>query len=95
MPVNITVHADGVSFPVRVTPRAKRNAVAGLTGEALKVTVQPPPEDGRANDAVIEVLADWLGIKCRQVAIIAGGTNRQKIVRVTGITPDVITNRLL
>ena len=70
---------------MRVTPRAKRNEVAGAHGNALKVCVTAPPEGGRANDALIEVLADWLGVKRRQVEIISGATSRNKIVRVAGI----------
>jgi uncharacterized protein len=92
--VQLTVHTDGVSFPVRVAPRAKRNAVAGMTGDALKVAVQQPPEDGRANEAVIELLADWLNVKRRQVAIVTGATHRNKIVRVTGVSRAIIEDRL-
>jgi hypothetical protein len=79
---------------VRVTPHAKCSAVAGLTGDALKVCVTAPPEDGRANDALIEVLADWLGVKRRQIEIISGATNRNKVVRVTGITRESIDARV-
>ena len=92
--MQFTVHTDGVSFPVRVAPRAKRSAVAGVTGDALKVAVQQPPEDGRANEAVIEVLADWLGVKRRQVAIVTGTTHRNKIVRVTGVSRALVEERL-
>jgi hypothetical protein len=49
------------------------------------VYVTAPPEDGRANDAVLEVLAEFLGVKCRQVEIIQGVTSRNKVVRIAGI----------
>jgi uncharacterized protein (TIGR00251 family) len=75
--------ADELTIQVRVTPRAKRNAVTRTPDGSLKVYVTAPPEDGRANDAVIEVLADWLGVKRRQVEIIRGATSRNKVVRVT------------
>lgn len=78
---------------MRVTPRAKRNGVVGMHGDALKVCVTAPPEDGRANDAVVEVLADWLGVKRRQIEIVSGATNRNKVVRVEGITAENIRSR--
>lgn len=77
-----------------MTPRAKRNEVAGTRGDALKICVTAPPEDGRANDAVVEVLADWLGVKRRQIEILSGATNRNKIVRVGGITNGDLHARL-
>jgi len=75
---------------VRVAPRAKRNGVAGAHGDALKVCVTAPPEGGRANDALVEVLADWLGVKRRQIEIVSGATSRNKVVRVTGITRESV-----
>ena len=75
------------TFLVRVQPRAKRNAVQPAAGGGLKVYVTAPPEDGRANEAVVEVLAEWLGVKRRQVEIVSGETNRNKVVRVTGVPP--------
>jgi hypothetical protein len=92
--LRITTGPGGITFPVRAAPRAKRNAVAGLTGDALKICVTAPPEDGRANEALIEVLADWLGVKRRQVEIISGQSNRNKVVRITGITPDQVLANL-
>ena len=83
MTVKVTVTGDAISLAVRVQPRAKRNAVVGRTGDTLKDCVTAPPEDGRANDAVIETLADWPGVKRRQIEIISGATNRNKVVRVT------------
>jgi len=76
---SITVH-------VRVQPRAKRNSVEPAAGGGFKVYVTAPPEDGRANDAVVETIAEWLGVKRRQVEILRGATSRQKVVRITGAT---------
>jgi uncharacterized protein (TIGR00251 family) len=73
-----------ITLAVRVTPRARRNAVVRTADKSLKVYVTAPPEDGRANDAVVEVVAEWLGVKRRQVEIIRGTTNRNKVLRVTG-----------
>ena len=79
---------------MRVTPRAKRNAVVGIVGDAVKVCVTAPPEDGRANDALIEVLAAWLGVKRRQIEIVSGATSRNKVVRVTGLTREHLEAKL-
>lgn len=75
------------TFEVRVQPRAKRNAVTKAADGSLKVYVTAPPEDGRANEAVVETIAEWLGVKRRQVEIIRGATSRNKVVRVTGVSP--------
>ena len=75
-----------ITFLVRVQPRAKRNAVQPAAGGGLKVYVTAPPEDGRANDAVVETIAEWLGVKRRQVEIVSGATNRNKVVRITNIS---------
>jgi uncharacterized protein (TIGR00251 family) len=72
------------TIQVRVTPRARRNAVERQPDGRLKVYVTAPPEDGRANEAVVEIIAEWLGVKRRQVEIISGATSRNKIVRITG-----------
>jgi uncharacterized protein (TIGR00251 family) len=77
---------QSITLAVRVTPRARRNAVVKTDDKSLKVYVTAPPEDGRANEAVVEVIAKWLGVKRRQVEIISGATSRQKLVRITGAT---------
>ena len=78
---------EHATFLVRVQPRAKRNAIRPGAGGGLKVYVTAPPEDGRANEAVVEIIADWLGVKRRQVEILSGETNRNKVIRVTGLSP--------
>ena len=74
-----------LTIHVRVQPRARRNSVGPAAGGGLKVCVTAPPEDGRANDAVIELLADHFGVKRRQIEILTGATNRNKTVRITGL----------
>jgi uncharacterized protein len=81
--------ADGVRVTVRVTPKASRNAVTGLAeradgGVALKVGVTAVPEDGKANEAVIKLLAKAWGVPRTSVAVVAGATDRNKILRVAG-----------
>lgn len=76
--------AAGVTFRVRLQPRAARNEVAGMHGEALKVRVTAPPVDGLANKALCAYLADLLGVAAGRVSIQAGHTGREKLVRVDG-----------
>lgn len=67
---------------IRVIPRAKRNAVEADGQGAITVRVTAPPEDGRANDAVREALADHFRVKRSQVRIIKGVTARRKVVEI-------------
>src|SRR5439155_18767178 len=89
--IGITPHPDGATLAVRAQPNAKKNAVVGEHGGALKVVVTAPPEDGRANEAITGVLRDWLGLKRSQVELAAGPTNRNKQFLIRGLTPDELT----
>jgi len=80
----VTARPNGVRLTVRVAPKSARSRVEGLAGGALKVAVTAPPEDGKANAAVIEVLAAALGVPKRDVAVASGATSRRKLVDVTG-----------
>ena len=92
----IPVHetADGVSFAVKVQPRARKNAIVGELGDALKVALTGPPVDGRANEACIEFFADALKTPRAAVTIISGQTSRKKVIRVIGITAAQLRERL-
>jgi uncharacterized protein len=76
--IELTDHAEGCVLPVRAQPNAKRAGVVGEQNGALKVAVTAPPEDGRANAALVEALRDELGLKRSQVELIAGPTSRDK-----------------
>jgi uncharacterized protein (TIGR00251 family) len=76
--------ADGCTLAVWVHPGAKRNAIAGLHAGALKVSITAPATDGRANDALIAFVAEWLGLPRARVSLIAGATNRSKTLRIAG-----------
>ena len=85
---------EGVSFAIRVHPRAKKNAITGELGDALKVSLTSPPVEGRANDACIEFFAKLLKVPRSSVTIASGQTNRNKVVRVAGLTANQVRNRL-
>jgi hypothetical protein len=70
---------------IKVVPGSRSERVAGRYGDGFKVQVSAPPEDGKANRAVAEVLARALGVKVRQVAIVRGHTQPRKLVEVAGI----------
>ena len=86
--------SDGASFSVRVHPRAKRNAITGELGDALKVSLTTPPIEGRANEACVEFFAKLLKVPRSSVTIASGQTSRNKIIRVTGVTGEYIHDRL-
>lgn len=75
----------GVRIRLRAQPRAKRSEVVGLHGDALKLRVQAPPVDGKANAAIEAFLADLLGVPARDVAVVVGHTGRDKTVEVAGV----------
>ena len=87
--------AGGASFAVRVQPRAKRNAVAGTIGDALKLALTSPPIEGRANEACIEFLARLLEVPRSSIQIAAGETSRNKVIRVLGLSARMVGERLL
>ena len=76
--------ADGCTLSVRVHPGARRNDVAGLHAGAVKISITTPATDGRANEALIEFLAELLRLPRARVAILSGATNRIKLLRITG-----------
>ena len=85
---------DGVSFAIRVQPRAGRNAVVGELGGALKIALTAPPVEGRANEACVEFFAGLLGVPRSSVAIASGQSSRNKVIRVNGISGAELKKRL-
>ena len=79
---------------LRVSPGARRPGIAGRHGDAWKVRVSEPPEDGRANDAVLKLLATALDVPLASVALVSGHTSRDKIVVLDGLE-QAHTERLL
>lgn len=87
-------HADGVLLPVRVVPGASRTRIVGELGGALKVAVAAPPEKGRANRAVADLLARALGLSRGDVRLIAGATSPRKTFLLVGVSPQSARDRL-
>jgi uncharacterized protein len=85
---------SGSTFAVKVHPRAKRNAITGELGDALRVSLTAPPVEGRANQACIEFFAKLLKVPRSSVTIASGQTSRNKVIRVTGLTAQQVRERL-
>jgi uncharacterized protein (TIGR00251 family) len=83
-----------ITFKVRVVPRSSRTAIVGIEGPALKIKLTAPPVEGAANAALIEFIADWLGIRKSAVSIVSGDKARSKLVRVSGVSAEQFRQRL-
>jgi len=92
----VAIHQNdqGVSFAVRVHPRAKTNAITGELGDALKVSLTTPPVEGRANEACIEFFAKLLKVPRSSVTIASGQASRNKVIRVSGVTAQRVKDGL-
>jgi uncharacterized protein (TIGR00251 family) len=85
---------EGTRLRLRVAPGSRRPGIAGRHGDGWKVRVAQPPEDGRANDAVVALLAETLELPRGAVSIVSGHAARDKIVAVDGIASDEADRRL-
>jgi uncharacterized protein (TIGR00251 family) len=82
------------TLAVRVIPRARRTEMAGRRGPAILIRLSAPPVDGAANLALVAFLAERLGLPQSRVAIVRGGTARDKTVAIDGLAPDEVSRRL-
>lgn len=92
--VELTADRDGVLLPVHAQPGARRNGIVGVHAGRLKVAVTQAPEKGKANDAIIAVLADDLALKRSQFSLASGPTNSRKVFRVRDLTVDELAERI-
>jgi uncharacterized protein (TIGR00251 family) len=83
-----------VLLPVTVQPRASRNAVAGLHGNALKLLLTAPPVEGAANAACLRLLTDLVGVSQARLSIIRGMKARQKLICIAEMSVDTLRARL-
>jgi len=92
----IPIHdtAAGATFVVKVHPRAKKNAITGTVGDAIKLALTAPPIEGRANEACIEFFAKFLNVPRSSITIAAGQTSSRKVIRVAGLSAQELRKRL-
>lgn len=90
----ITAVAGGVYLDLQVQPGARRPGVRGVHGDRLKIAVSEPPEDGKANEAVVAAVAGILEVKSGAVSLVSGGSSRHKRVFVEGTTIEGVHRRI-
>ena len=93
MPVGVRTRAT-IRLRLKVVPGARRSQVVGRLGESWKLRVHAAPERGRANDEVVALLAEILGLAQSEVRVVAGRTTRDKVVELSQITLDEAEQRL-
>ncbi|MEX2237638.1 MAG: DUF167 domain-containing protein [Dehalococcoidia bacterium] len=87
MPASVTV-------AVRVTPGARKDEIAGWRGDVLLARVQARPMEGKANKAVVSLLAETLGVRQSAVRIVRGEASRDKLVEIDGLSSSELEARL-
>ncbi len=87
-------HSAGVVLPVRAHAGARRNMLKGIHAGALQVMVTQAPEKGKANKAILELLADTLGLRKNQLELLSGETSSQKKFLVREITAEELEQRI-
>ena len=83
--IAVTDHPEGCALSVHAQPGARKNAIVGEHNGALKVAVTAPPQDGRANRAILEMLRELFHLKRSQVLLLGGETTRDKRVLLRGV----------
>jgi len=90
----ISEHPEGVILSIKAQPGAKKNEVHLEETGQVKVCVTQHPEKGKANRAVLEVLADFLGVKASQVALVSGETSQKKQILIYGLSAKEVAEIL-
>ncbi|MBA3912825.1 MAG: DUF167 domain-containing protein [Acidobacteriales bacterium] len=92
--IRLQESAAGITFPVRVHPRAKKNALTGELEGVLKISLTAPALEGRANEACVEFLAEILKVARSSITIASGWRSRNKVIRVSGLSGEEVRRRL-
>ena len=85
---------DSTTISVKVHPRARKNAITGKVGDALKLSLTAPPVEGKANQACIDFFAKVLNLPRSSITIAAGQASRNKLIRVAGLSAEEVRQRL-
>ncbi len=90
----LTQHGDAVRLTVHVQPGARRNAIVGMHGGALKIAIAAPPVDGKANNAITDFIAEAFRVSRRSVEVASGHTSRRKVIAISGLSLELATSTL-
>jgi hypothetical protein len=94
MTIALEPHSEGTILPVRAHPGARRNEIRGEQNGMLKVSVTPPAEKGKANQALIALLSKGLSVRKSQIELISGATSSQKRFLVREVTVADLADRI-
>jgi uncharacterized protein len=92
--IAVAAHPLGAVVPVRAQPGAKRTAVLGIRNGSLHVAVTAAPERGKANEAIIVVLAELLWCRKSTISLLSGLTSREKVFLIEGVTVELVLARI-
>jgi uncharacterized protein len=92
--IAMTDTAEGIILSVKVVPGSSKTCLAGVIGSMLKVKVAAAPEKGKANECLIDYLAEVVGIRKNAVVILSGQTSAIKQIRINGVTSDAVRQLL-
>ncbi len=92
--IDLQEHSEGTTIPVLAQPGSKRTAVLGERNGHLRLAVAAPPDKGRANVALTQLLAETLGLRSSSIALLTGSTHRQKRFLVRGLNLSEVRQRL-
>jgi uncharacterized protein (TIGR00251 family) len=85
---------SGARINVYVQPRASRNEIAGMHGDALKIRLTAPPVDNAANAALVDFIAARVGVPKASVRVVSGATSRRKVIEIGGVALEAVTAAL-
>jgi uncharacterized protein (TIGR00251 family) len=85
---------NSITFAVRVQPRSSKNEICGIYGDAVKIKLTSPPVEGEANEGLVKFLSKVLDISKGQIEIIGGQKSKNKVIRVTAVKKERITECL-
>jgi uncharacterized protein (TIGR00251 family) len=93
--LELTRTPEGIIVPLKVVPGASRDRIAGALGGTLKITIAAPPEKGKANRAVVRLLADALGVRPNQIEVVRGLASPNKSVLIRDTNEETIRSLLV
>jgi hypothetical protein len=93
--LKIQQKGNAVAFSVKVVPRSSKTAIAGVLGGMLKIKLAAAPEKGKANESLIDFLADTIGVKKNAIKITSGHTSPVKSIEITGLSAEFLLSRVL